>query len=240
MARECYPYSFPIYRHSPCHQRDLQGVISNICISKEREDMSKIINGKFVDTKVTQKIYSGLHKGKLSTVHAIVVHQTGAATAQHTLNSYANSSNGAHFLIDKKGQIYQTALLDQKTYHIGKIRSRCIETKACTKSELSTANAIYLKKGLSYPVIVKYLYTHEKTKSYPDRYPTNNDSIGIEIVGKYDTTAKIYESVTATQNASLKWLVSELSTHLSLKQGDVYRHPDVSYKQPSEAATAAW
>ncbi len=202
--------------------------------------MSKVINGKFVDTKVIQKIHKGLHKGKLTAVHAIVVHQTGASTAQHTFNSYANAGNGAHFLIDKKGQIYQTALLDQVTYHIGKIRSRCIETKACSKTELSVANAIYLKKGLSYPVIVKNLYTHEKSKSYPDRYPMNTDSVGIEIVGKYDTAKKIYESVTANQNASLKWLISELSTHLSLKQGDIYRHPDVSYKQPSEAATAAW
>ena len=202
--------------------------------------MSKVINGKFVDTNVTQKIYSGLHKGKLSTIHAIVVHQTGAATAQHTFNSYGNSSNGAHFLIDKKGQIYQTALLDQKTYHIGSIRSRCIETKECSKAELSVANAIYLKKGLSYPVRVKTLYKHEKPKSYTNRYPTNGDSIGIEIVGEYDKQRKIYESVNAKQNASLKWLVNELSTHLSLKQGDIYRHPDVSHKQPSEASTAVW
>jgi len=202
--------------------------------------MSKIISGKLVDKKVSQKIYKSLHKGNMTTVNAIVVHQTGASTAQHTFNSYTTSSNGAHFLIDKKGQIYQTALTNQKTYHIGKVRSRCIETKACSKNELSTANSIYLKKGLSYPVRVKNVHNHEKVKNYPDRYPINNDSIGIEIVGNYNKSNKTYESINSKQNQSLKWLVNELSTHLKLQSTDIYRHPEVSYKQPSEANSANW
>ena len=181
-----------------------------------------------------------MHKGALGPIHAIIVHQTGADTAQHTFNSYVSSSHGAHFLIDKNGQIFQTALLNQKTHHVGKIRSRCIETQLCSKSELSVANAVLLKKGQSYGVRVKNLHDHEKVKSYPDRYPTNNDSIGIELVGKYDVRRQIYESVNAKQNASLKWLVNELSTYLNINNDDVYRHPEVSYKQPSEAGTAKW
>jgi len=202
--------------------------------------MSKIIGGKLVDKKVSQKIYKSLQKGNITTINAIVVHQTGAATAQHTFNSYTNSSNGAHFLIDKSGQIYQTALTNQKTYHVGKIRSRCIETKLCSKTELSLANSIYLKKGLSYPVRVKNVHLHEKGKSYPDRYPTNNDSIGIEIVGNYFKSNSTYESVNSKQNTALKWLVNELITHLKLQNSDIYRHPEVSYKKPSEAKTANW
>lgn len=202
--------------------------------------MSKIIAGKLVDKKVSQKIYKSLHKGNMTTVNAIVVHQTGASTAQHTFNSYTSSSNGAHFLIDKKGQVYQTALTNQKTYHVGKIRSRCIETKVCSKTELSTANSIYLKKGLSYPVRVKNVHNHEKVKNYPDRYPTNNDSIGIEIVGNYNKSNNTYESVNTMQNQSLKWLVNELSTYLKLQSTDLYRHPEISYKQPSEAKSANW
>lgn len=202
--------------------------------------MSKIVNGKLVDTKVNQKIYTSLHKGDLKAIHAIIVHQTGAATAQHTFNSYANGLNGAHFLIDKNGKIYQTALVNKKTYHVGKIRSKCIQTKSCSKNELSVANAIYLKKGFSYPVRVKNLHQHEKAKSYPDRYPTNDDSIGIEIVGNYDKNKKVYDSVNAKQNQSLKWLIDQLSNHLSLQDDDIYRHPEVSYKTASEAKTAAW
>lgn len=203
--------------------------------------MSKLINGELQDTKVTQKIFKSLHKGKIAKVNAIIVHQTGAPTASHTFNSYETASHGAHFLIDKEGKIYQTALTTQVTYHIGKLKSRCIDQPAtCTEGELSAANAIYLKKGVSYSVRVKNLSNHEKTKSYPDRYPSNSDAIGIEIVGKYETKNQSYESVNAKQNTSLKWLVSELSTHLCLQAGDVYLHPTVSYKQPSEASTASW
>ncbi|WP_019602771.1 N-acetylmuramoyl-L-alanine amidase [Teredinibacter turnerae] len=203
--------------------------------------MSKLINGELQDPKVQKKIYKSLHKGKISTVNAIVVHQTGAPSAEHTFNSYTGSANGAHFLIDKQGQIYQTALTTQITYHVGRVKSRCIEEpKSCTTAELTAANVIYLQKGISYSVRVKNLHNHEKAKSYPDRYPTNADSVGIEIVGSYNTKTQAYETVNAKQNASLKWLASELSTHLSLQAGDVYRHPSVSYKQASEASTASW
>ena len=52
--------------------------------------MSKLIDGELLDDKVTQKIYKTLHKGKMNKVSAIVVHQTGADTAEQTFNSYAN------------------------------------------------------------------------------------------------------------------------------------------------------
>ena len=203
--------------------------------------MSKLIYGELQDTKVTQRIFKSLHKGKIAKVHAIVVHQTGAPSAQHTFNSYQNASHGAHFLIDKMGTIYQTALTNQVAYHVGRLKSKCIDQPAsCSASDLSAANAVYLQKGISYAVRVKKLHTHEKGKGYPDRYPTNNDSVGIEVVGNYIAKNNAYEVVNAKQNASLKWLVSELSTHLGLQVGDVYRHPTVSYKQPSEASTASW
>ena len=168
------------------------------------------------------------------------MHQTGAPTAKHTFNSYTGSANGAHFLIDKAGKIYQTAQTNKLTYHVGKARSRCITTKVCLKTDLSAANAIYLKKGLSYSLRVKNLHKFEKTKSYPDRYPMNHDSVGIEIVGAYVKSSQSYEAVNIQQNISLKWLVTELSSHLSLQADDVYRHPEVSYKKASEAKSAQW
>ena len=204
--------------------------------------MSELLNGKLIDPIVTQKIFTQLHKGKMSQIHAIVVHQTGAETSDNTFNSYKQASaHGAHFLIDTDGTIYQTALLTQKTHHVGKLKSRCIVTNICTKDELAAANAIYFKKGQSYSVRVAKLYKHEKSKNYPERYPMNDDSIGIEIVGDFDQAAGEYESVTTNQNISLKWLVNELIENFDLDiDDDVYRHPDVSYKKPTEASTAKW
>jgi len=196
--------------------------------------------GKLVHGKVKDKVNSKIEKGALPAVHALVLHQTGGATAESSLSSYDSGSNGAHFLIDKDGTIYQTARVDQKCWHIGAIRSRCQEMKACTKDELEMINKILFKKGESYSVRINQLHRYESGKTYPNRYPTNEDSLGIEIVGSFDAKGQSYENVTNDQNASLAWLIQALETKLSLSDDDVYRHPAIGYKQPSEASTAQW
>lgn len=64
-------------------------------------------------------------------------------------------------------------------------------------------------------------------------------SIGNERVGKH-VDDKTYETVTTAQNVSLQWIVGELIQLFSLTAGDVYRHPEMSYKNPGEAKTAQW
>ncbi|MGY4398453.1 hypothetical protein ACVWZA_003661 [Sphingomonas sp. UYAg733] len=86
---------------------------------------------------------------------------------------------------------------------------------------------------------------NEMTKSVPDRYPGNSDSLGIELVGKSfpGPTPKAdrnYESVTPAQNASLTWLVDGLTRVMNIKRTEIFRHPTVSQKTPSEASTARW
>ncbi|HHZ8502644.1 TPA: peptidoglycan recognition protein family protein [Morganella morganii] len=70
------------------------------------------------------------------------------------------------------------------------------------------------------------------------------DSIGIEIVGKaYGITGKTveeYENVNPQQNASLKWLVSELLDSMDISASEVYRHPDVGRKNETETSTVSW
>ncbi|URF03179.1 hypothetical protein M5D45_11565 [Cupriavidus campinensis] len=53
-------------------------------------------------------------------------------------------------------------------------------------------------------------------------------------------TARIYENVTTQQNASLRWLIAELVATFNVSTGEIYRHPQVSYKNPTEASTAVW
>lgn len=93
--------------------------------------------------------------------------------------------------------------------------------------------------ALSWTNQIKALDAHERAKAYPDRYPVNSDSVGIELVGAH-IDDKNYEKITVQQNASLQWLINELYKHFSLTSGDVYRHPEVSYKNPGEASTAVW
>jgi N-acetyl-anhydromuramyl-L-alanine amidase AmpD len=199
-----------------------------------------LADGKLVHKNVVDKISNKIEKGVLGTVNAIVVHQTGASNAESSFSSYKEGKNGAHFLIDKDGTIYQTARINQKCWHIGNIRSRCQEMKACSTDELKAVNAMLFKKGEAYSARIKSLSRHEAEKSYPDRYPTNDDALGIEIVGAFDAKSQTYETVNKQQNSTLAWLVEALETKLSLDQDDVYRHGSIAYKQPSEASTATW
>ncbi|MEF3073837.1 peptidoglycan recognition family protein [Methylobacter sp. Wu1] len=200
----------------------------------------EIKNGKLVTPKIIDKVNSKIEKGSLSIVNAIIIHQTGSGNAQSSLSSYNDGANGAHFLIDKDGTIYQTARINQKCWHVGNIRSRCGELKSCSADELKKIEAILFKKGEAYGVRIKNLSKHEMSKNYPDRYPTNEDSLGIEIVGSFDSKSDSYEIVNKQQNSSLTWLISVLQSSLSLSGNDIYRHPEVSYKQASEAKTAQW
>ncbi|KGD70386.1 hypothetical protein HA49_20910 [Tatumella morbirosei] len=79
-----------------------------------------------VDAERIIKRFSTIERGKLDKVNGIVVHQTGDSTAEISFNSYKHTgANGAHFLIDKDGNIYQTASVFKVTNHVGNIRSRC-------------------------------------------------------------------------------------------------------------------
>lgn len=200
----------------------------------------KIVNGLCQSPKITQRIFPTIEKGPLSTVNALVVHQTGGATKESAFNSYKAGNNGAHFLVDKTGKVYQTAHTNRKTYHVGKIRARCRVEKSCSATELTAVEAILFKEGVSYAQRTRNLHNHEKAKAYPDRYPMNEDSLGIEVVGRFDPNTEAYEALNPLQIASLKWLVAELLSAMGLGLKDVFRHPAVSYKQPSEASTARW
>ncbi|MBU1351788.1 MAG: N-acetylmuramoyl-L-alanine amidase [Gammaproteobacteria bacterium] len=190
--------------------------------------------GIFVDGRIIVRRYLNLEHGPISTVVAIVLHQTDSSTAQQTFNSYARSPHGAHFLIDKNGQVYQTASLLMRCQHVGRhIRSRCLEIDKPSCDSVAMARI----QAMSWSNHVRALDAHERAKPYPQRYPINGDSIGIEIVGR-SIDDKKYEAVTSEQNNSLQWLTGELYSHFSISSQDVYRHPEVSYKNPGEAASA--
>ena len=54
--------------------------------------------GLLLDPKIIQKVFSEIERGAMNKVNALVIHQTGANTAQQTFNSYAKGGHGAHFL----------------------------------------------------------------------------------------------------------------------------------------------
>ena len=204
--------------------------------------MLYITRGGLVDAeRIKIKIFPNIERGKMEQVSGIVVHQTNSPTAQGTFNSYVSKgANGAHFLIDKDGMIYQTASLFRVTNHVGYLQSRCVITQKCTPTELKHAQD--LEKILGVRQRSEAIHANEKVKQWPDRYPSNADSIGIEIVGQAvgPSGKEVYEPVTEPQNATLKWLIKELTETLNVSMHEVYKHPEIGRKNPSEASTAKW
>ena len=80
----------------------------------------------------------------------------------------------------------------------------------------------------------------EMAKAHPARFPSNQDSVGIELVGGLLAGEDVYETVTPQQNRTLRWLINGLSTLLEVSLNEVFRHPEISRKNPSEAETARW
>ena len=194
--------------------------------------------------RIIVKIFSKIQHGRMDKVNGLVVHQTDSPTASSTFNSYQNANaNGAHFLIDKDGTIYQTASLYKMTWHVGYLQSRCLLTKKCAPTEFKTMDV--LERSLGHTLKV---HQRETQKVFPDRFPDNTDSIGVEIVGEskkiYDIkTGKgkdVYESVTSQKNDALKWLVKELVETLSVSMNEIYRHPEIGRKNDTEASSATW
>ncbi len=194
------------------------------------------MHGKAIHKKIKLKISLPIEKRPMNKIRGIIVHQTGGATAKSAFNSYNFGKSGAHFLIDKDGTIYQTASLIKQTWHVGKLKPRCLAEMRCTPTELTQ-----LKKFTP-----SGTHRREMAKNVPNRYPSNQDSIGIEIVGQAlpvnepDHDKRTYETLTKEQSDSLKWLIQELRFSLKVPLTEIFRHPTVSYKNKTEAATASW
>jgi N-acetyl-anhydromuramyl-L-alanine amidase AmpD len=196
----------------------------------------------YVDSDLIEKnIFGNLEHGTMSKVNGIVVHQTFTDDTKTVFNSYRTpSANGAHFLIGKEGKIYQTASVRRITYHVGRLKSRCIETRICSETELK--HVLSLESITSTSKRSSAVHRNEIRKTFPHRYPGNPDSIGIELVGNAfgPKGREIYEAVTDLQNAALRWLINELTTTLGVSMQEIYRHPKVSRKNKTEASTAQW
>jgi N-acetyl-anhydromuramyl-L-alanine amidase AmpD len=67
------------------------------------------------------------------------------------------------------------------------------------------------------------------------RYPSNNDSLGIEVVGRYNKATDMFETPTSKQFKSVKWLAEALIKEYSLDLNkDVYAHGVIARKKEAE------
>jgi len=137
--------------------------------------------------------------------------------------------------VDKDGLVYQTASLQQRTHHVGKIKSRCQIEGTCTREESEQL------RGWGWAPT--RIHNHEKVKPYPTRFPMNEDSVGIEVVAMCLTNCAPDESDQATwepptpeQATSIRTIVEILKSTYALGDEDVFEHDRISYKKGGEGA----
>lgn len=206
-------------------------------------------DGMLIHARVRNARSPAIERGKrTAAITGIVVHQTDASTARSSLNSYRNpKANGAHFLIDKDGTIYQTAAIYQRANHVGPLKARCLLVGKCTARDYRGAG-------------VNGMHRIEMMKAPGDRYPSNMEAIGIEMVGRAELPKGfqppqrrkqlspegirgefgVYPTPTEAQNRALTWLVEALQDSMQLSPGEVFKHPEVSRKNLTEAEGANW
>ena len=206
-------------------------------------------DGMLIHARVRNARSPAIERGKrTAAITGIVVHQTDANTAQSSLNSYRNpKANGAHFLIDKDGTIYQTAAIYQRAHHVGPLKARCLLVGKCKARDYEGLKA-------------KGVHRIEMLKAPGERYPSNMEAIGIEMVGRAELPKGftppprprgwtpeelrgwfgIYPTPTEAQNRALTWLVGALQDSMQLSPSEIFKHPDVSRKNLTEAEGANW
>lgn len=194
-------------------------------------------HGWVANPKIKQEPRATIEHGPLSSIRAVILHRTAAPTAKSTLEAWKSKQEGAHFLISENGVIYQCASLKQKCWHAGKLYARCTKEKSCSKEEADTLDALLRKPKASWGERFRLVTNHELEKKYPERYPHNHDSLGIEVVGAIAKSGGEYPSVSDIVLNSLTWLLDELSTSYSLTLNDIYAHGDIAHKEPSEGKT---
>jgi hypothetical protein len=217
-----------------------------------------------LNPRIVPKRMRSIERDPMFIINGIIIHQTGTATATQVFNSYSNPGtlvpdtrpNGAHFLIDLGGTIYQTASILRTTNHVGPIKPRCLEkhwvTKACSAEDLARFNAIgkmgqkeldkyRINPGDGHPTQAGLKSLYEKFhKRPPERFPSNDDSIGIECVSQPiigPDKKPMYGDITFYQKDSLKWLVTQLKDTLKAMGNntiELFAHIEVSAKTPGE------
>lgn len=192
-------------------------------------------DGYLTDPNITRTPIPALERGPLTDVNGIVMHRTTGSTAQGTIDHWRGQDNpyGTHFLIDRDGTIHQTASLDSSTAHVGKIRSRGEVEGTLTPEGQQELAAVRRPRGNDDIADVSRL---ESGKPYPERYPTNRDSIGIEVVATYNERTQTWQEPTEAQRASIQRLVGALQNNYGLNDRDVYEHDRISFKTQGEGA----
>lgn len=195
-------------------------------------------DGYLTDAGIVHTPIARIGHGPMPQVNGIVLHRTESSTAASTLATWRTreAGTGAHFLIDRDGTIHQTVSVDRQAWHVGAIRSRGEVEGTIPPQDQRELDAARNGQAEWRGTAVRAVSRVESTRPYPERYPTNADSIGIEVVGRYDPATQAWDAPTPEQTAAIRRLMGSLQRNFGLNDEDVYQHDVISRKTPGEGA----
>lgn len=129
--------------------------------------------------------------------------------------------------------------MNQVCYHVGRINAYCQTVHRCTPRDDEVLAGIAKTHANNKAERDKQVDAWERKKAASLRYPTNDDSIGIEVVGAPKNGR--YVSPSDAQNASSRWLVNELLMTLKLDRKRIFAHGSMDpRKYSSEGGLIAY
>lgn len=196
------------------------------------------VDGFLVDPKIIHTPIAKIEHGVMAQVNGIVLHRTESSTAASTLSTWRTrpDGTGAHFLIDIDGAVHQAVSVNRQAWHVGAVRSRGEVEGTISSTDQRELDAARGAAPEWRAAAVRAVSRVESTRPYPERYPTNADSVGIEVVGRYNAATSTWDSPTAAQAESIRRLVDTLQKNFGLTNHDVYQHDVISRKTPGEGA----
>lgn len=180
--------------------------------------MAELKNGVLDDPKVAQEIISVIERGAMDVkkIQAIVLHQTHGFNAAGAIKGWKEGRKtkkgtkfypGTHFVIDRGSG---TVVENGKTYSYTGIDGKITQTARVNQK---CSHVMKLKSKL---------------------YPTNSNSIGIELVGRW-TEADGYSDSSVAQIESATWLVTTLISLIgSIETDDLYAHGVISREKKED------
>lgn len=194
--------------------------------------------GYLTDPGIVQTPITRISHAPMLQVNGVVLHRTESSTAASTLSTWRTreAGTGAHFLIDRDGTTHQTVSIKRQAWHVGAIRSRGEVEGTITNEDQRELDAARKGQVEWRGPAVRAVSRLESTRPYPERYPTNADSIGIEVVGRYRPATQDWDPPSPEQSAALRRLMGSLQRNFGLTDEDVYEHDAISRKTPGEGA----
>lgn len=195
-------------------------------------------DGYLTDPGITHTPIAAISHAGISRINGIVLHRTASSTAAGTLSTWRTreSGTGAHFLIDRDGTIHQTVSVNRQAWHVGAIRSRGEVEGTLTPEDARDLAAARGGQAAWRTTAVRAVSRLEATRPYPERYPTNADSLGIEVVARYHPATETWDAPTPEQRMAIGRLMESLQRNFGLTHEDIYEHDAISRKTPGEGA----